>query len=79
MSPVFRVKVGKKYAIYLPRKVVEELQLREGENLVLSVEGEALVLRRPRSFFEASLKAPKKVKLQPEEVEELSFEAQRRC
>ena len=36
MSQVVSVKVGKKYAVYLPKRVVEALQIREGDRLILS-------------------------------------------
>ncbi|MCD6443908.1 AbrB/MazE/SpoVT family DNA-binding domain-containing protein [Candidatus Bathyarchaeota archaeon] len=77
MSQVIDVKVGKKYAVYLPKRIAEALQIREGDRLILIVEGDNLVLRKPRDFFEASLQTPKKLKLSPEEVEESSLEAQR--
>ncbi|KYH36500.1 MAG: hypothetical protein AYL29_013190 [Candidatus Bathyarchaeota archaeon B24] len=77
MSQVVSVKVGKKYAVYLPKRVVEALQIREGDRLVLMVEGDNLVLRKPRDFFEASFQTSKRLKLSPEEVEEASLEAQR--
>jgi len=55
------VRVGRKYAVYLPRRVVEELKLREGEKLVLTLEGESIVLRRPTGFFEEARQPPQKV------------------
>lgn len=39
------VRVGRKYAVYLPREVVERLGLREGDRLLLSIRGDELVLR----------------------------------
>jgi len=70
------VTVGKKYAVYLPRSVVEELKLKEGEKLVLTVEGESIVLRRPPDFFEEARRTPKRLRLAPEEFETASVEAQ---
>jgi AbrB family looped-hinge helix DNA binding protein len=70
------VSIGRKYAVYLPRSVVEELKLKEGEKLVLTVEGESIVLRRLPDFFEEARRAPKRLRLAPEEFEAASAEAQ---
>ncbi|RLE67308.1 MAG: AbrB/MazE/SpoVT family DNA-binding domain-containing protein [Thermoprotei archaeon] len=71
------VRVGKKYAVYLPRRVVETLDIREGDKLILIVKGESLVLRKVEDFFEASLRSPKKLKMSFEEAEKASLETQR--
>lgn len=71
------VRVGKKYAVYLPRRVVEALDIREGDRLILVIRGESLVLRKAVDFFEASLRSPKRLKMSPDEAEETSLEAQR--
>jgi len=71
------VTIGKKYAVYLPKNVVEELQLREGEKLLLTVEGERIVLRRIPDFFASARRSPKRLRLTPEEVERVSVEVQR--
>jgi AbrB family looped-hinge helix DNA binding protein len=70
------VRVGRKYAVYLPRSVVEKLKLKEGEKLILTVEGESIVLRRPTGFFEEARRSPKRLRLALEEFEKTSVEAQ---
>jgi len=55
---------------------VEELGLREGERLVLTVEGESIVLRRLPDFFAEARRTPKRLRLAPEELERASVEAQ---
>jgi AbrB family looped-hinge helix DNA binding protein len=70
------VRVLRKYAVYLPRSVVEKLKLKEGEKLILTVEGESIVLRRPLDFFEEARRSPKGLRLAPEEFEKTSVEAQ---
>ncbi|RLE77731.1 MAG: AbrB family transcriptional regulator [Thermoprotei archaeon] len=77
LSKVISIRVGKKYAVYLPRRIAEALDIREGDRLILIVKGKSLVLRRAEDFFEASLFLPKRLKMKPEEVEEASLEAQR--
>lgn len=71
-----RVKVGRKYAVYLPRALVRRLGIREGDTLYIFVQGDSLVIRREVDFYEASLKARKRLRLSPEEVEEASREMQ---
>ena len=68
--------IGKKYAVYLPRSIVEELGLKEGEKLVLTVEGGSIVLRRPPDFFAEARRTLKRLRLAPEEFERASVEAQ---
>ncbi|MCC5998559.1 MAG: AbrB/MazE/SpoVT family DNA-binding domain-containing protein [Thermofilum sp.] len=70
------VRVRRKYAVYLPRSVVEKLKLKEGEKLILTVEGESIVLRRPLDFFERARRSPKRLRLALEEFEKTSVEAQ---
>jgi AbrB family looped-hinge helix DNA binding protein len=70
------VRVGRKYAVYLPRSVVEKLKLKEGEKLILTVEGESIVLRRPLDFFDEARRSPKRLRLALEEFEKTSVEAQ---
>ena len=71
------VTVERKHALYLPRSVVEKLQLKEGEKLLLTVEGDRIVLRRVPDFFAEAKQSPKRLRLTPEEVERASEEAQR--
>lgn len=71
------VSIGKKYAVHLPKSVLEELQLKESEKSLLTVEGERIVLRRIPDFFTSAKKSPKRLRLTPEEVERSSVEAQK--
>lgn len=68
--------MGRKYAVYLPRALVRRLGIREGDTLYIFVQGDSLVIRREVDFYEASLKARKRIRLSPEEVEEASREMQ---
>jgi len=77
LSLAATVTVGRKYTIYLPKSVVRLLGIKEGERLILRVRGDSIILRRAPDFFEASLQAPKRVKLEPGEVEGASAELQR--
>lgn len=44
MSLAIKTRIGKKYAIYLPKAVVKALGLKEGEEVLLRVSGGALIL-----------------------------------
>lgn len=67
------IRVGKKYAIYLPKRVVEMLDISEGDTLLLSVKGRTLVLKPLR-------RTPARPwgTIEPEEVEAVGEELSRR-
>lgn len=77
MSLRMEVRVGKRYAIYLPRAVVEVLGLREGERVLLRVSGGSLILEPVRDPIQLALFGGKFASITPEEVEEISLEEQR--
>ena len=69
------IQVGKKYAIYLPKKIVEEVGIKEGDVLIVQVRGKELVLKR----VEKELKIGKPwAKIRAEEVEEVGEEITRK-
>ncbi|MHA1833274.1 MAG: AbrB/MazE/SpoVT family DNA-binding domain-containing protein [Candidatus Baldrarchaeia archaeon] len=47
------VRVGKKYAIYLPKAIVEKLGIKEGDVLVFNVRGDKLIVRPVKKFLKA--------------------------
>ena len=77
MSLVFYAKVGRKGAIYLPKRVMRELGIGEGVRVKLVVEGGEVILKPVRDPFELALKAPKFAKTSLEEFEKESEEMQR--
>lgn len=71
-----RVKVGKKYAIYLPKKVVVRLGIEEGDVLLLDIdENNNLILRHVKKI---SRKGRYWSEITPEEVEKIGEEISRR-
>ena len=71
-----RVKVGKKYAIYLPKKVVVRLGIEEGDVLLLDIdENNNLILRRIKKIL---VKGRYWSETTPEEVEKIGEEISRR-
>ena len=73
MSLTIEARVGKKYAIYLPRVVVEALGLREGEKVLLRVVENGVVLETVRNPVELALSGKKFASIKPEEVEAISL------
>jgi len=69
-------RIGKKYAIYLPKAVVETIGLREGERVLLRVAGNTIVLESLQDPIKLALSGKKFASIKPEEVEAISFEEQ---
>jgi len=65
------IQVGKKYAIYIPKKIVDQVKIKEGDILLLYIEGDKIILKpvkRPSSDIEYW------GKVSPDEVEEVGEE-----
>ena len=70
-------KIGKKFAVYLPKPVVEALDLKEGDRVLLMVKGDEVTIKKRGNFFKESLQRRKILKISPEEAEKASLEMQR--
>lgn len=68
---ILKIKVGKKYAIYLPKQVVEKLDIKEGDTLLLKIEKDNLILKRVEKI---STEIEYWSEVTPEEVEEVGEE-----
>ena len=68
----WRVRLGRKYAVYLPRELVERLGLREGDRIEvrLGERGEIVLRPLPRLLKRRRVWA----RVKPEEVEEVGLE-----
>jgi AbrB family looped-hinge helix DNA binding protein len=71
-------KVGKKYAIYLPKAIVKALNLAEGEKVLLSVAGGTLVLDTVQDPIRLALSGKKFASITAKQIEETSLEQQKR-
>ena len=71
-----KVRVGKRYAIYLPKRVVEKIGISEGDELILNVEGDKIELNKIHDPIELALKGKKFAKVSLEEIEEVSLAEQ---
>lgn len=70
-------KIGKRNAIYLPKVIVRALGLKEGDRVLLSVSGDALIVERVYDPLQLALSGRKFASVTPEEVEAISLEEQK--
>jgi len=45
------VRLGRKYAIYLPKNIISSLNLKEGDKFILKVEGDQIILKPLPKFL----------------------------
>jgi len=69
LSQVVRGRVGKKGAVYLPKRVMEALGIREGDAVVMRVEGNRLILEFVPDPLSLALRVKKWAKITVEEFE----------
>jgi len=62
-------KIGKKFALYLPKSVVDLLKVREGDKVKISVEGKKMIVEIIRDPIDLALHRKKFAKISAEEVE----------
>ncbi len=71
-------KIGKKFALYLPKKIVESLKIKEGDRVRISVEEGKIVVEVVKSPLDLALHGKKFAKISAREVEQISLEEQRK-
>ena len=71
-------RVGKKYAVYLPKAVANAAGLKEGDKIEFDVTGGAVALRVIHDPLELALTGSKFGSMDPRELEEISVEEQER-
>lgn len=76
MSLTVKSRVGKKHAVYLPKSIVEALDIREGEGILLEAAGDTLILKLLKDPLQLALSKDKFASLKPEEIEGISLEEQ---
>lgn len=76
MSLTVKTKIGRKFAVYLPKVIVEALDLKEGERVLLKVMGNALILESLKDPIELALSGKKFASVTPEQAEAISVEEQ---
>lgn len=48
---MIRSKIGKRYAIYLPKKIVAKLGIKEGDKIEISVEDDKILIKPIKPFL----------------------------
>ncbi len=76
MSLEVSARIGKKFALYLPKSVVDLLKIKEGDRVRISVEGRKIVVEVVRDPIDLALHGKKFAKISAEEVERISLEEQ---
>jgi AbrB family looped-hinge helix DNA binding protein len=71
------VRVGKKYAIYLPKAIAQALKLKEGGKALLTLTDTRVVLEKLQDPLELALEGKKFASVTPDGVEAISLEEQR--
>jgi antitoxin MazE len=76
MTLIMEARIGKKYAIYLPKAIIEALGLKEGERVLLRVSGNTLILESLQDPIQIAISGKKFASMKPEQVEAISLEEQ---
>lgn len=69
-------KVAKKYALYPPKDIVEQLRLREGQTVTYELTGRQLVVKPIEDPFELAIRSKKWAKTSVREFEAESLRQQ---
>ncbi len=75
---LIKVRVGKRYAIYIPKKIAKKLNIKEGDTLILRVSEGKIELEKVMDPIELAIKGKKFAKIEPEEIERVSIIEQKR-
>ena len=76
MSLTIESRVGKKYALYLPKAVVKALNLKEVGKILLTVTGTSVILESLQDPVQLALEGKKFASFTRDEVEAISREEQ---
>ena len=71
-----KVRVGKKRVLVIPKNIAEEVGIREGSIVKLSVQGKNVVIEPEHDAIWLSLRGEKVAKISLKDLEETSLEEQ---
>jgi len=71
-----KVRVGKKRVLVIPKNIAEEVGIREGSIVKLSVQGKNVVIELEHDAIWLSLRGEKVAKISLKDLEETSLEEQ---
>jgi AbrB family looped-hinge helix DNA binding protein len=77
MGQVMQAKIGRKFAIYLPKAIVNQLDLKEGGKVLLTVADKTVVMHSVEDPIKLGLSGKKFASITPEKAERVSLEQQR--
>jgi AbrB family looped-hinge helix DNA binding protein len=78
MTLSIEAKIGKRFAIYIPKAIVEKLGVMEGDKIMLKLEKNKIIIETIKDPIEIALKDKKFARLTQEEVEKISLEEQKK-
>ena len=76
MTLTVKSRVGKKHAIYLPKRIVEALDITEGQKILIEAAGDTLILKLLKDPLQLALSENKFASITPEMIEVISLEEQ---
>jgi len=76
MSLTVETHVGKKYAVYLPKAIVEAIGVSEGEKVLMKVVGNTVIMEVIPDPIKLAISGEKFASIKPESIEEISLEEQ---
>ncbi len=76
MNPEAKVRISKKFTLYIPKAIAEAAGIKEGDYVKIKVEDSKIILEPVPDPFELALKGPKFAKTTFEEFEKESEEMQ---
>lgn len=76
MSLSSEVIIGKKFTVYLPKKIVKAMGFKEGERIMLRVMKNTVIMEKVGDPIELAISGPKFASIKPREIEAISNEEQ---
>lgn len=76
MKSEVKVRVSKKFTLYIPKAIAEAIGIKEGDFVKLRVEDSKIILELVQDIFDLALRGPKFAKTTFEEFERESEEMQ---
>ena len=76
MSLTVEARVGEKYAVYLPKAIVEAIGINEGEKVLMKVVGNTVIMEVIHDPIKLAISGEKFASIKPESIEEISLEEQ---
>ena len=76
MKSEIKVRISKKFTLYIPKAIVKAIGIKEGDYVKVKVEGSKIILEPVPDPFDVALEGPKFTKITLEEFEKESEKIQ---